>query len=211
MNRRAACLFAALLAPAIPGLLPVWSAVLLDISPAGTSAGTGLSPLNEFLAGGLGMGGSGSGGEVGGGISFDPATLSLRIEVAYGSVGGFSDLSGAAFAWYLHGPSSPDRVGPVMANLEPLHQFAADPAQGGFLDGSVQLTPTQADALLAGLTYLNFYTQDFQGGEIRGQLVVAVVPEPVGWPYALLPLGLLLWRVAREKRGTPGSQAVRPR
>lgn len=171
------------------------SAVLMDISPPGTSAGVGLSPLNEFLAGGFGMGGSGSGGEMGAGISFDPATLSLRVEVAYGSAGGFSDLSGPAFAWYLHGPSSADRVGPVMVNLSPLHQFAADTATGGFLDGSVRLTQLQADALLAGLTYLNFYTPDFPGGEIRGQLVVtAPIPEPLGWPGVLLPLAFFAWQ-----------------
>jgi len=185
MNRRAACPFAAL-ALAIWAALPAWSAVLLDISPPGTSAGLGLSPVNEFLAGGLGMGGSGSGGETGAGISFDPATRSLRIEVAYGSAGGFSDLSGPAFAWYLHGPSSTDRVGPVMASLAPLHRFAADPAAGGFIDGSVLLTQPQADALLAGLTYLNFYTPDFPGGEIRGQLVV--IPEPARAAWGLLGL-----------------------
>jgi len=125
--------------------------------------------------------------------------------VAYGSAGGFSDLTGLAFAWYLHGPSSADRTGPVIANLEPLHQFATDPAQGGFLDGSVQLTPTQADALLGGLTYLNFYTPGFQGGEVRGQLVVALVPEPPGWPYALFPLGLVLWRTASGLRRFTGA------
>jgi hypothetical protein len=194
MNRHAACPFAPL-ALAIWAALPAWSAVLLDVSPPGTGAGVGLSPLNEFLAGGLGMGGSGSGGEVGGGIFFDPATRALRIEVAYGSAGAFSDLSGPAFAWYLHGPSSADRVGPVMLNLGPWHQFAADPAQGGFLNGSVLLTQPQADALLAGLTYLNFYTPDFPGGEIRGQLVIpAPIPEPVGWPGLLLPLAFLTWR-----------------
>ena len=83
-----------------------------------------------------------------------------------------------------------------MANLGSLPQFAADPAQGVFLDGSVLLTQPQAETLLARLTYQNLHTLDLPGGELRGQRVVAVVPEPAAWPYALVLLSLPLWRVA---------------
>jgi hypothetical protein len=151
------------------------------------------------------MGGGGSGGETGGGIWFDPATRSLRVEIAYGSAGGFTDLTGPAFAWYLHGPASVDRVGPVLVDLATLHCFAPDPGRGGFLDGSVLLNQRQAEVVLGNLSYLNIYTPDFPGGEIRGQLMV--IPEPVGWSPTLVWLSLLLWRVAGDwrKQRKPGS------
>lgn len=181
-------------------------AILLDVSPAGTSAAVGLSPLNEFLAGAHGLGGTGSGGEIASGLSFDPATSSLTVGVGYGSDAGFTDLSGAAFSWFLQGPSSVDRVGPVMVDLAPLHRFASNPGQGGFLDGSVTLTQPQADALLAGWTYLNIYTPDFPGGEIRGQLIP--VPEPPVWACALLLSGLPIWRLATGKSGASAAGPI---
>lgn len=172
------------------------SAVFLDISPPGTTAGIGLSPLNEFLAGAPGLGGTGSGGEIGSGIAFDPATLTLQLDVGYGSAAGFTDLTGAAFSWFLHGPSPIDQAGPVMIDLAPLHHFATDPLQGGFLEGEVHLTQTQADEVLAGLTYINLYTPDFPGGELRGQLIVAQVPEPVttAWLWTLVAVGGAVFR-----------------
>lgn len=40
------------------------------------------------------------------------------------------------------------------------------------------LTAAQEDKLLDGLWYVNLHTQNFGGGEIRGQVLVNVIPEP---------------------------------
>jgi hypothetical protein len=49
--------------------------------------------------------------------------------------------------------------------------------------------------ILAGLSYINFHTVQFGGGEIRGQLLV--VPEPA--TLALMGLGLLGWLALAEE------------
>lgn len=154
--------------------------VEFDLSPVGISAGLGLSPLNEFNAGCPECGGDGSGDEMGNGILFNPATLQLSFEIGYGSAAGFSDLTDAAFAWYLHGPATTSETGEILFDLSAYHQFADDPTQGGLLTGTIDLSPNETDILLDGLMYLNIYTPQFLGGEIRGQLwpVTTSVPEP---------------------------------
>ena len=54
--------------------------------------------------------------------------------------------------------------------------------------------------LLAGNTYLNFHTQTFAGGEIRGQLV-AVAPVPLPAAAWLLGSGLIGLVGASRKKG----------
>ena len=57
-------------------------------------AGSGLLPGNELAA----VVGGGTGGEVGGGITFDDVTKVLTLNVGWGSGQGFTDLSGDATA-----------------------------------------------------------------------------------------------------------------
>jgi CHRD domain len=155
--------------------------VEFDLSPPGTDSSVGLHPLNEVIPG-LSYG---SGDEFGSGIFFDTGTRHLTLNLAYGSAFGFTDLTGPAFSWLLHGPSPFGETAPVLFNLQSFHTFASDPSSGGHIAGSFTLTTEQEAALLSGLTYINIYTPANLGGEIRGQLVV--VPEPQAW--ALLALG----------------------
>jgi len=178
------------------------AAIQFDLSPPRTTAGVGLSPLNEFLAGCDTCGGDGSGNEVGAGILFDPGTALLTFEIGYGSAAGFSDLTGAAFAWYLHGPAGPGEAGEILRDLEPFHEFGASGASGGFLHGAIQLDPVEVDHLMRGLTYVNIYTEAFPGGELRGQLYRAAVPESNSWPGSLMGVGMAVMAAMARRRRT---------
>jgi CHRD domain/PEP-CTERM motif len=68
-------------------------------------------------------------------------------------------------------------------------------AQGGLPQAQTALV----NGLLAGQTYLNIHTVNFGGGEIRGALTPAVVPEPTS--VFVLGSGLLGLVVMRRKLG----------
>jgi CHRD domain/PEP-CTERM motif len=66
--------------------------------------------------------------------------------------------------------------------------------------GPINLT-NQLPGILAGLAYINFHTEGFGGGEIRGQILQ--VSEPSA--FLLLGIGLLVLGIAglRRKKRTP--------
>ena len=134
-----------------------------DISPSGSSPGSGLSPLNEVIPGPS----SGSGGEISRGILFDTSAELLALNIGYGSAEGFSDLSGPAFSWMLHGPALTGETAPVMFDLGRFHSFAPDPIFGGRIVASLSLMPDQVADLLAGLTYINIYTPKSDSCRVR--------------------------------------------
>jgi hypothetical protein len=66
------------------------------------------------------------------------------------------------------------------------------------LGSGIALDVSQETNLLAGLWYVNVHTDDFLGGEIRGQVNVAVIPVPPAvWLFGSA-LGLLGW-IRRKK------------
>ena len=162
-------LIQALLATAV---LPLQAEILkFDISPAGSSPATGLSPANEVPA----ATGTGSGGEILAGITYDTDSNLLSLPIGYGSFGGFTNLSGPATAAHIHGPA------PATGTAGPIHDFftavqhlaAPIPGDGGVIIGSVALSDADEASLLAGQLYVNVHTAANHDGEIRGQLVQA--------------------------------------
>lgn len=136
-------------------------------------AGPGLLSGNETRAV---SGAAGRGGETGTGIVFNDQTRVLTINIAWGSIGGFSDLTGPAQGGHIHGPTASSGTesfnedAPVLIGLDPRQGWKPDAANGGF-SGNITLTEEQAAQLLAGRFYLNIHTATNAGGEIRANLV----------------------------------------
>jgi glucose/arabinose dehydrogenase len=80
----------------------------------------------------------------------------------------YSGLSDVAINSHIHGPTNTTQSAGVLVPLGPFNGGAYGTA--GSFSGSVELTTTQRDALLRGLTYVNIHTPANPGGEIRGQI-----------------------------------------
>ena len=160
--------------PAVPEVtLAVDNATISEASTflLNGNAGLGLLAGNENPAVTGGSGGIGPGG-----ISLDAATNTLSIDVRWGSGNGFTDLTGAAVAMHIHGPTAdPTPAGfgqnaGVLVGLDSLTGFNDSPTNGGFT-GTVVLTDAQEAAILSNQTYVNVHTAANPPGEIRGNLV----------------------------------------
>lgn len=152
------------------------SIIQFDLSPAGTDAAVGLSPLNEVPAH---TNSTGSGGEIFGGISFNTDSNLLTLAVGFGSAAGFTDLASPATAAHIHGPAGPGTNAPVLVPLTPLFFTPVDPATGALIIGKVEIPTNEVANLLAGLHYLNVHNTNFPGGEIRGQLIPILNHPPL--------------------------------
>ena len=137
-----------------------------------------MDPQQAGTNGGFGAGtGSGTGTIAG---TYDDVTNQLNYTVTW------SNLTAPTTVSHFH-------VGaPGVSGAVTLGFTATSPSVG-----SATLNPTQGNDLLAGNWYANIHTQNFAGGEIRGQVNVAPIPEPSS--LALLGLGGLL--AMRRRRG----------
>jgi hypothetical protein len=78
----------------------------------------------------------------------------------------FANLTTPQTAAHIHGPALPGVNAGILIGF-PL---------GTFSDLPFTITPTQVNWLKTGQTYVNVHSQQYPGGEIRGQL--APIPEP---------------------------------
>ena len=120
-------------------------------------------------------------GEGSGVVWFDTTNQLLFYDFAFGG------LSSAQTAAHLHGPAAPGASAGIVYDV----------GVGSPNSGTIELTTPvfgarsyavddQIDDLRDDLWYVNIHTQDFSGGEIRGQLLL--VPEPASRLLALAAL-----------------------
>ena len=170
-------------------------ATIIDFDLTGI-AGAGLLPGNEPIASG------GTGGEIGAGISLDNITHLLTLNIGWGSSQGFTDLSSTASASHIHGPTASNngagftQTAGVLFNLT---RSSSAVTGGTFTNGPITLTPAQETDLLNGKMYVNIHTGNNGGGELRGFLVPAPVPEPA--TAGLVAFGALA--LLRTRRNRP--------
>lgn len=96
------------------------------------------------------------------------ATLDLSNNLFSWNIN-YSGLTAGETAAHFHGPAALCASGGVQIGLPP----------GSPKVGSQVLTANQASQVLAGLWYVNIHTSAFPGGEIRGQVYVAALDDPV--------------------------------
>jgi hypothetical protein len=158
--------------------LPLRAEILtFELSPAGTSPAVGLSPANEVPV----ATGTGSGGKLFPGITFNTDTNLLSVTIGYGSYFGFTDLTGAATMAHIHGPAPVTAAAGVIHDFFAAgqHLFAPVPTTGGIIVGGVTLTAAQKTDLINGLDYVNIHTVANPNGEVRAQLIQVVNTPPI--------------------------------
>ena len=179
-------------------LAPSAQAAIINFDLIGT-AGAGLRTGNEP---GSILGGSG--GEIGAGISFSDVTNLLTVNVGWGSSQGFTDLSSLASNSHIHGPTASVNGNGFTQTAGVLFTLtrSSNAVTGGiFTNAPILLSATQATQLFDGKFYINLHTANNPGGEMRGFLVAAPVPEPA--EYAMLLAGLaLVGAIARKRKQT---------
>lgn len=91
--------------------------------------------------------------------TYDSETMEFTWTATY------DGLTGPATAAHFHGPAAEgEDAGPVV----PIEGDLASP-----IEGSATLTDEQVTQLMDGLWYLNIHTEQYPGGEIRGQVMQA--------------------------------------
>ncbi len=97
-------------------------------------------------------------------LSFDTVTKALTWSILW------SDLTGTPTLMHFHGPALPNQNAGVQIGTGVV---------GPPVVGNAILSASQEADMLDGLWYLNLHTDVFPGGEIRGTVVSAPVPNEV--------------------------------
>jgi hypothetical protein len=128
---------------------------------------------------------------------------------------------------HIHAPASPGANGPVVWGFIGMPFNDNNPNDvvvtpfttgvGGTVsgkwdapEGNATTFTAQLGNILAGLSYINFHTVQFGGGELRGQiLAVTAVPEPETYALMLAGLGVLGGWARRRSRRAPADAPSR--
>lgn len=142
---------------------------------------------------------SGTGGEIGAGVTYDTDTNVLSFDIGYGSDFGFVDMVGDFTVAHIHGPAAVQfpatntGAGVVVG----LPHTAGSSGKTGSFTGSVVLSALAETQLLDNLLYINIHSSFVGGGEIRGQFVP--VPEPTAALLAVV-VGACCLSLRRTRR-----------
>ena len=90
-------------------------------------------------------------------VTLDTATRVVTWKITY------KGLTGPATMAHFHGPAAPGTNAGVAVPIQ---------VQPNVMEGQATLTPQQMEDLQAGRYYINIHTQQFPGGEIRGQVML---------------------------------------
>lgn len=162
------------------------------------TAGIGLLPGNE-----PGSITGGTGGEIGAGISFDTVSSLLTINAGWGSSQGFTDLSSAANASHIHGPTTSNNGSGFTQTAVVLFTLtrSSNAVTGGtFTTAPITLTAAQATDLQNGKFYINIHTVNNGGGELRGFIVPVPEPASAGILSALALMGVASGSRLRQRK-----------
>ena len=158
------------------------------------NAGSGLLPGNENPAVVSGA----VGGEFGNGLVYDDATNVLSLTFNFSGLTGGGLFNAADGGIHIHQATTApffSNNGGIIFNLNPGAANVALGSTMGTIDLDVTLSAAQETTLLSGAYYVNIHSGAFNGGELRGNLVVGT-PEPT----AAFALGLGMIGIAVKRR-----------
>lgn len=148
-----------------------------------TPAGAAVHQFETFLDGA--QAGTTSPGTGFGTLAYDDVSNLLSWNIS------FSGLLAPETVSHFHGPAAPGSNAGVQIGLP----------VGSPKIGSATLSETQELQLLDELWYINVHSSFATAGEIRGQLLLAPVPEPETYAMMLAGLGLV-GAIARRRKAS---------